>query len=241
MTSSRVVDAGRLFRARARHRWRRIAAVLLVVLALCGAATWVVLGSSMFALRTVTVDGAARVTVQQVLAKAALPTGRSLLLVDPAAVAQRVERLPAVARAQVTRHWPHTLVIDVTERRPAGVVVGAGSATLLDAHGVAFASDSSPPAGLVRVEVPGAVPGPGAAAAQAAMRVVSALPRSIRHRVEQVQASSPDDVALVLTGDTTVTWGSATDNSAKAKVLRVLLRRRAHHYDVSVPGVAVTG
>jgi cell division protein FtsQ len=200
-----------------------------------------VLGSSMFALRTVTVDGASRISVQRVLAEAALPTGRSLLLVDPTVVAQRVEQLPAVASAQVSRRWPHTLVIHVVERRPVGVVVGAGSATLLDAHGVAFASVPSAPAGLVRVEVPGAVPGSGTAAAQAAMRVVTALPQAIRHRVEQVQASSPDDVALVLAGDRTVTWGSATDNAKKAKVLQMLLRRKAHHYDVSVPSVAVIG
>jgi cell division protein FtsQ len=73
------------------------------------------------------------------------------------------------------------------------------------------------------------------------MRVVSALPTPIRRHVERVRATSPDDVDLVLTSGRTVTWGSATDDVEKARVLRVLLRRPARHYDVSVPGVAVTG
>jgi cell division protein FtsQ len=238
----RLVDAGRLFRSRGpRRRGLRLTIAVAVVVALGAVATWVGLGSSVFALRTVTVEGVSRVTVQQVLARAALPSGRSLFLVDPAAVAHRVERLAPVARADVTRNWPHTLVIHVVERRPAAVVVEGSRAALIDAHGVVFASAPSPPPGLLKVDVAGEVPGSGSAAARAAMTVVGALPAQLRAQVEQVEAASPDDISLVLSRGRTVVWGSAAQSARKARVLALLLRRHATRYDVSVPDVAVTG
>lgn len=238
----RLVDAGRLFRSRrSGRRGLRLAGAGTAVVALVGVAAWVGLGSSAFALRTVTVDGVSRVTVHQVLARASLPQGRSLFLVDPAAVAQRVERLAPVARADVTRHWPHTLVIHVVERRPAAVVVSGSGAELIDVHGVVFASAPSPPPGLLKVQVAGAVPGAGSAAARAAMTVVGALPAPLRAQVEQVEATSPDDISLALTRGRTVVWGSPDQSARKARVLGLLLRRHATRYDVSVPDVAVTG
>src|SRR4051812_16040354 len=118
---SEPVPATARFLAWRRERRRRLLRPLVVVVALAcvvAVAAWAALGSSMFALRTVTVEGVARLTSQQVLDRAALPQGRSLLLVDPTAIAARIEKLAPVATVKVTRHWPHGIVISVTERRP---------------------------------------------------------------------------------------------------------------------------
>src|SRR3954463_4615458 len=93
---SEPVPATARFLAWRRERRRRLLRPVFVLVALgcVGAlAAWVALGSSTFALRTVTVDGVARLTTQQVLDRAALPQGRSLLLLDPAGVARRIEKL----------------------------------------------------------------------------------------------------------------------------------------------------
>jgi cell division protein FtsQ len=194
----------------------------------------------LFALHYVTVEGTSRLTPAEVLNAAAVKEGSSLVRLNPGSVAQRVERLAPVADAQVTRKWPHGLVIHVVERKPAGVVVSGDRMELLDATGVAFASVASAPHGLVTVNVPDPVPGPGDAVARTAMRVLAQLPAGVRKQARSVTARSIDAVSVRLNDGRTVIWGSAADGTTKAAVLRTLMRRHAQVYDVSTPTVAVT-
>ena len=231
------------WRRERRRRYLRPALALLAVACLVAVAAWVALGSSMFALRTVTVDGVARVTTAQVLDRAALQQGRSLVLLDPAAVAARIEKLAPVAKVSVTRRWPHGIVIHVTERRPVAAVAAAAGWQLVDINGVAFATVSSPPTGLIPVRVGGAMNADGGGASddvRSALRVYRALPKTLRAQVVQLQATSPQSVTFQLDNGREVVWGSPTDNARKLAVLRALLRRHAVRYDVSVPDVAVT-
>jgi cell division protein FtsQ len=238
-----VVRAERWFKARRRagsRRWATRLAVAVVAVTAVVVTGFFLANSSLFALRYVTVEGTSRLTPHEVLSAAGVREGTSLVSLNPGAVAQRVERLTPVAVAHVSRNWPHGLVIHVVERRAAGVVVSGGTVELLDATGVAFASAQSPPHGLVTVDVPGPVPGPGEAAARTAMRVLAELPGRVRAQVTSVTARSIDAVSVHLDDGRTVIWGSAADGSTKAAVLRTLMRRHAQVYDVSTPTVAVT-
>ena len=228
------------WRRERRRRYLRPLLALLVAAGLVAVAAWVALGSSMFALRTVTVDGVARVTTTQVLDRAALEQGRSLVLIDPAAVAARIEKLPPVAKVNVTRKWPHGIVIDVTERRPVAAVASGSGWQLVDINGVAFATVGSPPPGLIPVRVGAAMTADGAGDVRSALRVYRVLPKTLRAQVVQLQATSPQSVTFQLDNGREVVWGSPTDNARKLAVLRALLRRHAVRYDVSVPDVAVT-
>src|SRR4051794_12313046 len=188
---SEPVAATARFLAWRRERRRRLLRPLVVLVALgcVGAvAAWAALGSSMFALRTVTVDGVARLSSQQVLDRAHLPQGRSLLLLDPAGIARRIEKLPPVATVKVSRDWPHGVVIDVTERRPVAGGAATGGWQLVDTKGVAFATVGSPPAGLIPVRVGEPMSGGGAEDARSALRVYRALPKSLRTQVVQLRA-----------------------------------------------------
>ncbi len=239
-----VVDwARRQIRAR-RHaesnRWLLRVLIGFVVIAALGITGWFLANSSVFALRYVTVEGTSRLTPSEVLSAAAVRQGTSLVRLDPGAIARRVEHLTPVARASVTRRWPHGLVIRVTERRAAGVVVSANGAELLDATGVAFASVSSAPSGLVAVDVSAPVPGPGEPAARTAMQVLAELPARVRIHVKTVVARSVNAVSVRLSDGRTIIWGSAGDAATKAAVLRTLMHRSARVYDVSTPTVAVT-
>lgn len=242
-TGAVVVRAQRRFRARPHGgagRWRlRLAAALLVVIGI-GATGWFVANSSLVALHYVTVEGTSRLTPAEVLTAAKVRQGTSLVRLDPGAVARRVQRLRPVARALVSRHWPHGLVIRVVERKPAAVVDDDGRVELLDRTGVAFASAASAPPGLVRVDVAAPVPGAGDPAARAAMRVLAQLPAHVRAAAKTVTATSPLAVSVRLADGRTVIWGSASDGATKSAVLRTLMHRSARVYDVSVPTVAVT-
>ena len=231
------------FQAWRRARRRRMLRPVLVTTAIVCvivAAGWVALYSSAFALRTVTIEGLGRLSKQQVLDRAALPGGRSLLRLDPAAIAARVERLPPVADATVTRRWPHGLLIKVTERRPVAAVATGSDWVLVDIDGVAFATVPATPTGLVPVRVGAAMTEGGTADVRSALAVYRALSTGLRKQVVELRATSPAAVSFRLQNGREVVWGSPTDNARKLAVLRALLPRHAVRYDVSAPGVAVT-
>ena len=232
-------------RQRSRRRAKRLPTVRRVLMAgavvlLLAGGGWALLDSSLVGVREVTVQGTSRLTVAQVLAAAHVKSGESLIRIDPSSIARRVEALPAVARATVSRSWPHRIVIDVVERKALAVVNAGSGPTLLDGDGVPFATVATAPRGLVSVIVGAPVPGAGDADARAAMQVLVALPTSMRADVVRVHAPSPYNVSLDLRNGRVVVWGSAEDSSTKAVELRTLLRRQARVYDVSAPGIAVT-
>jgi len=210
----------------------------LSVLVLIAVAVWVVLASSFVAVTTVRVTGTHRLTPAQVEQAAAIPTGRPLARVDLGAAVRGVEQLPVVRSVEVTRSWPHTVVITVVERVPVAAAQTADGWALVDADGVVVGRASSRPAGLVELNMdPVTVP---PSALRAAAAVAAALPPSLRSKVATVTATTEDSVQLHLTDGGLVRWGSSQDNPTKARVLAVLLRRHARVYDVTAPGFATT-
>jgi cell division protein FtsQ len=231
-----------LFAARARaRRWLSWRPVLLTAAALTAVAlgAWVVLSSSLLAAREITVVGADRLApaaVEEALGKV---LGTPLARLDTGALADRVEQLPLVHDAEVVRAWPGTLEVRLVERVPiAAVPDPAGGVRLVDDEGVVVAHEEQPPADLPLVQVD--VPTAGPDALRAASAVLSALPDDLRTQVEQVGATSPDDVRMTLRGGGEVVWGSAADSELKARVLQTLRSQPAAVYDVSSPLTPVT-
>lgn len=75
----------------------------------------------------------------------------------------------------------------------------------------------------------------------AAVTVASELPEAIRGKVVTVEASTRNNVTLILKDGAEVLWGSAEGGPFKAEVLLVLLKEvDARFYDVSAPGVPAT-
>ena len=231
-------------RRRADPRRRRLtAAAVLVAVVAVGA--WVVLASPLLAVRTVQVDGVRALTATQVEQAAGIETGTPLVRVDTTSVATRVARLPQVATVEVTRGWPHTVVVTLVERVAVAVVDQGGTRSLLDRDGVLFDTiTGDAPAGVVPLSVPRA--GPDDATTAAALGALVALPADVRGEVTGVTADSPDDVTLALTDGRTVLWGSAEATPRKARVLAGLLDQidagtldGADTLDVSTPDAVV--
>ena len=220
---------------RSRHpRWRRalrIVAVLAAV-ALVGTAVWVVYFSTVLDTRQVSVSGTAELTAEQVRQVAAVPFGVPLARQDLNAVARRTTALAPVAAAHVTRRWPHTVQVRITERQPLFGVPSAGGVSLVDAEGVAFATRPRLPAGMVRVEADVA----DRALLTELGRVVTALPPDLDHQVSVIRAASPDEVVVSLTSGLRVLWGDGSDSVLKAEVTQALLQRKPKRtVDVSSP------
>lgn len=238
------VPGRRRTRRRVDPRRRRLTAAAVLV---AGAAVvaWVVLASPLLAVHTVRIDGAGTLTSAEVEQAAGIAPGTPLLRVDTGDAAARVARLPQVASVEVSRGWPHTVVVTLAERVPVAVVDQGGTRSLVDRDGVLFDTiTSAAPAGVVPLAV--ARPGPEDRATTAAVGAVVALPTAVRREVTGVSATTPDDVTLTLTDGRTVLWGSVDQTPRKAQVLAGLLDQieagtleEARTLDVSTPDAVV--
>ena len=222
--------------ARRGRAGRRLLRGLVVLLPLAGLA-WVLLVSSWLAVDRVQVVGAGRLTSEQVQAAAAIDPGTPLARVDTGAVERRVGRLAPVATVTVSRSWPGTLRVAVTERVAAAGVMTPDGVTLLDDRGVSFVTEKALPAGLVRLQVNR--PGPTDPATLAALQVHRDLPLPLRERVRIMRAASASEVVLLLADGRQVIWGPPGGTAAKAAAALALLRMPGSVYDVSAEGVAV--
>lgn len=236
--------------------WKAAFVVVLMV-ALVVAAGWVVLGSRLLVVRHIQVTGMKRLDRAQVLAAAAVPLGTPLARLNGGAVRARVATVAQVRSVQISRKWPSTLRIEITERTPKVAVDQDGRFDLVDAAGVTVATAKKRPHGMPRLTVNGGLP--GNPSVRAAVAAVSALPASLAAKVRQVDAPDAAHVVLHLriwrpipgprlAGHArkaphaiTVAWGDGSRGKEKADVLTALLAHPAKTYDVSSPDVATTG
>lgn len=198
---------------------------------------WVVWFSGLLAVRSVTVLGANALGRTEVVDAAEVPRGRPLARLDLAGIRDRVDDLPGVAEARVSRDWPSGVRIAVTERSPLAVIDRDGRPWAVDREAVVFAQLDDVPDGLPHLDV--ADPGPDNPAAAAAMLVLDALPDDLRGQVETVRADSPESVELALRDGRTVIWGGANRSADKARVLAALLSEPGEVFDIRTPDAAV--
>ncbi len=171
------------------------------------------------------------------LAAADVPTGGPLATVDLDAIERRVASLADVREVDVSRRWPHDVLIKIVEREPLAVIERAGSFRAVDAEGIVFRSFRRVPRELPLIETSDAT---DVEALQEAVAVVAALPPEVSAIVDHLELVSIDEINLALRDGRTVRWGSAEESAAKGEVLLALLQRRAQVYDVSVPGQPTT-
>lgn len=235
-----VTLAARTF---ARRRWvqrlRRFRPLLyvLLVLLLLAAGTWLVFFSSVVTVREVSVHGNKTMSSVRVRAVAKAPIGTQLARADLAAIQARVEAMPAVKSVSVSRSWPHTIAISITERTPVAVVDRGAGLQAVDDEGVLFGSYARKPDELPLIAT---APDVKSEALAEAAHVVTSLRADIAAKVDRVDVESVDRIRLQLDGGRTVMWGSAEQSAQKAAVLAVLLDQPGTQIDVSVPGRPTT-
>lgn len=226
---------------RAGGPWRA-AFFAAAAVAIAAIAVWALLGSSLLVVRSVKVTGSGAVPAAQVIGAAGIAPGTPLVRIDTAAAARRVERITLVQSAQVSRHWPDSVVIKVTDRTAALAAASGSGFALIDKFGVVIGHVARVPAGMaVLSPAPALAALRGSPAILAAVTVLGQLPPQIRSRVTGLTAASPDAVTLHLSGRITVVWGSTARPADKSAELLILMGTKASFYNVSDPATAVTG
>jgi cell division protein FtsQ len=226
-------------RRRGRRRLAMVAAIGALTVAGLGA--WFVLHSGLTSAKVVVVVGSEHTPASQVIAVAGLKGKPPLLDVDPGAVAARVERLPWVRTAVVSRRWPDGVRIVVTERTPVAVASAGASWAEVDRTGRVLDVSTARPPGLPQVEAAGHSGPPGTrlrGAARPLLVVSSQLPAAFVAQVASV-AESGGQVRLQLTTPISVLLGDPTQLGAKYAAVAAVLAHAVLHpgdvVDVTVP------
>ncbi len=158
MADQRLSDfSERMSLRRRRSRGRRVRSLLVTLTLLVAVSflAWLVRFSSVFDVTAVDVRGATLVSAAQVRTRAGVATGVPLATVDTGAVARRVASLTQVSSAEVSRRWPHTVVITLTERTPVYQRIVGHRYQWVDAQGVIFHETSTRTASLPEVTTTG--------------------------------------------------------------------------------------
>lgn len=215
-------------REEGRRRRRVLLCCLGVAAALGGAAG--ASRSPLFDVDYVDVRGAEQTPRMEVLRAGGLDGHPAMVDIDSGTVARQVEALPWVEGAAVTREWPGTVRIDLTERRPAAVLpAGEGQWAVADATGRVLAVGPDKPAAL---PVIGGVPQPGPPGStlgqdvRPALRVAASLPGELKERVADVASVPGGEVELQLVPPGgVVRLGPPAGLGEKLRVLRALLEQ----------------
>lgn len=226
-----------------RRRLRRIKAVLAVVCAV----VWglVAVRSPLLDVDRVQVVGAERVDAAAVReAASGTRPGTPMLDVDPGRAGEGVAALPWVDEVRVTRLWPGTVRIVVTERTEVATVEAGDAWALVDADGRVLALAESEPdlptlAGR-RDTGPGDTLDGGD---RRALAVLGDLPTALRSATEST-ATRDDGLELVLDDGFVVVLGDGDDLDAKADAAEAVRQHageptEACRIDVRVPTAPV--
>ena len=140
-----------VLRSAGRRRLNRIVAGLVVVV--LAAAGYGLTRSPLLDVDAIEVAGSARTPHVVVAAASGLELGSQMSDADLGLAADGVEALPWVETASITRRWPSTITIEVTEREPVVAVRAiSGQWLLADRHGRVVHETARTPEGLVLVD-----------------------------------------------------------------------------------------
>jgi len=204
-----------------RIRWRRIGTVLAFAGVVAGLVA--LYFSPALRMHEIEIVGATTIKAADIETLAGLD-GASLLTADLSAAESRIEELPMVKAATITRAWPQTVRIAIVERTPWAVWQAGTRAYTVDEEGVVLEGDA--PEGAPVIRVSGADVGlePGQIVDQDAV----ALARSLTERVPAELALNvatfewSGDHGLTITTDSgyRVVLGDSQDMEYKLAVWR---------------------
>ncbi len=227
-------------RSRRSDPWK-VAFVTLLVVAVLSVVTWLLLGSRLLVVRDIEVSGTDRLDPDTIESVVDVDTGTPLVRVDTEAAVNRIEEQQLVESATVSRGWPATLRVEVSERTPdLSVAVGDGF-RLVDHDGVRVADSQERPPEYPLIQVRGEIEGNPAIATVA--NLTDELSPAVLDAVDSVDASDAENITFELDDGATVVWGDGRHAERKTQALAVLMREHPSNeerrYDVSAPNVAV--
>ncbi len=206
---------------RKRERW--VVAVLVVIAVIGGA--WLLSQSAFFDIDRITVEGTSRLTVDDVLAAAAVEVGEPMVAVNSSEVARRIETLPWIASASVARSISGELKIVVVERVAVATMADeTGAPALVDGSGRVLGPPGLVDGPAIQVEglVAGAV-GTDVDGSAGSLETATLLTPGVRSRVLAIVVLPDGNLELRLRPQGIVVLGPATNLPEKLASLTIVM------------------
>jgi cell division septal protein FtsQ len=212
--------------SRRRLKWVLIPVVaILIVVAGLG-----VLGSSLFAVRSVEVSGQVYTSPADVDAAVKQLKGKPVLLIDTHAIESRLEKSPWVREARVSTDFPHGASIEIREREPLATYQGTDNRfRIIDVEGRVVDVLAGQPIEFMLITGPAVNAEAGGSAGVAfthGAELVEALTPGVRSRTASVGVSEAGELSLHFHNDpeTVVLLGAPTQLLDKLTRLEALLK-----------------
>ena len=202
---------------------------LILVLAVSG--WWILYQSKWFIAQGVTVTGNSRLSVEQISAVAAVPIGNSLMSINTAALTEQLMELTEIKVVTVERGWPHTILIQVTERTPIAVAATLSGFNLIDSEGKNAGRVAAPPPGLLVISAV-----PESKAMLGAINTLAVIPA--QWQLIELAAATQDNIVATLGSGAVITFGSSERAADKVEVAQALLEKGYSVINVSAPDAA---
>jgi len=242
--------AGRRLRRRRRDHLlvalRLTAAVLTAALA--AELLWALFCSPRLRVRQVELVGVRKLDSRVIASRASIPPGAGIAAVSTRKIRRRLEAIPAVESATVSRDWPDTLVVVIRERTPAAFVRHPTGIVFLDRQGVAFAggrwhTDGLPELKGVAVNLGRLGRAQRSGALKAALAALAAA-QEAELAVGQVLVHALNDLELRLADETSLRLGRPEQlrlklSQAKVALMQLQPLHEVEYLDVSCPDAAI--
>lgn len=209
----------------------RVLAVVAAVLLLWTG--WTALShSALFGIKAVDVSGNVRLTSQEIVKRADVPKGATLLGLDRDAVRKRLMGDPWIARVRFSVGLPSTLKIGIVEREPSAVVDSGSAFWFVDGEGRVLAEsvpDSATVLPVVR-DLPDFAAEPGVVSDSATLRNVLAVLRGLSpdivKTVRSVSAPTKNETALLTASSIEIMVGEASRLDEKSVLITDIIKQR---------------
>ena len=208
-------------------RWRRYALPLLIVLAAATAAWWLY-QSPALSVRRVSVTGNSVLPAEGLKQVAGLE-GESLFNPDLAAAERRLEALPLVKDARVSRDWPFGVTVTIVERTAWGVWQAGNQRYVIDEDGYVLSLPAPEGAPLIAQTDPDAPLSPGdrvdVGAVDVAQQLAATSQQTLGRAVTGLEFSQATGLTVFLDGGLRVAFGDAQGYDFKVATLYALLQQ----------------
>lgn len=249
MSRPKVVDFNARLKEKRKAGLRSIVsrvAITVVSLGVVIGLVWLLFFSPVLRLEAanISISGANEwVSEQQIRDIAQQQAGKSLLLVSTNDVTTKLKDIPGVTQAEAKRKFPQGMEVTVTAQKPAAMLkVGDSALTAVDSQARVLNSVNGASAeGIPVIEVESVDSGLQNRAVKEALKILSALPESMRSSVTAVKAQTQDSITTELNGgDRIIVWGDSSELKLKMAVVDKIINDPTkigdkHQVDVSAP------
>jgi cell division protein FtsQ len=208
------------------------AAILMILLSL---GLVLFLRSSAFSIQQIKVQGLKTIPASEILKLSNGVQGQNLILFDSDALSHKILLHPLVKSVQFQRELPHTLVIKVTERTPAALLVVPEGVVEVDEQGTFLRRLESWPktdypviSGIALADTAGPGQRLSDPSLMAALNLLGQAPAALIAQIGEVHVNQIQQITMFLTSGVEVRLGQANNWKDKLKALLQLINDNSY-------------